>query len=54
MPVDVSVGLRLLGHIECEDARMVLVKGADHRFSGPDELALIGRTIDEVTERVAG
>lgn len=51
--VEVSVALRLLEHVDCPDARLVLVKGADHRFSGPDELELIGRTIEEVTERAA-
>lgn len=43
-----SVALRLLDHVEGPDARLTLVKGADHRFSGPRELALIGRTLDEM------
>lgn len=44
--VDRSVALRLLDHIEGPDVRLTLVKGADHRFSAPRELALIGRTLD--------
>ena len=45
-----SVALRLLDHIDCEDARLALVKGADHRFSGERELALIGKTLHGVTQ----
>ncbi len=45
-----SVALRLLDHIDCADARLTLVKGADHRFSGPRELALIGKTLHGVTQ----
>ena len=48
--VDRSVALRLLDHIEGPDVRLTLVKGADHRFSGPSELALIGRTLDALAE----
>ncbi|HUS52758.1 MAG TPA: alpha/beta hydrolase [Thermohalobaculum sp.] len=51
--VPVSVALRLLDHIDCPDARLTLVKGADHRFSGPRELALIGKTLHSVTQAVA-
>jgi pimeloyl-ACP methyl ester carboxylesterase len=47
-----SVALRLLDHIDCPDARLTLVKGADHRFSGPRELALIGKTLHGVTQAV--
>jgi len=49
MDVPVSVALRLLDHIDCPDARLTLVKDADHRFSGPRELALIGKTLHGVT-----
>jgi pimeloyl-ACP methyl ester carboxylesterase len=48
--VDRSVALRLLDHIEGPDVRLTLVKGADHRFSAPRELALIGRTLDALAE----
>jgi pimeloyl-ACP methyl ester carboxylesterase len=47
-----SVALRLLDHIDCPDARLTLVKDADHRFSGPRELALIGKTLQGVTRAV--
>ena len=47
-----AVALRLLDHIDCPDARLTLVKGADHRFSGPRELALIGKTLHGVTRAV--
>jgi pimeloyl-ACP methyl ester carboxylesterase len=49
--VPVGRGLALLDHMDCPDARLTVVKGADHRFSGPEELALIERAIDEVTAR---
>lgn len=52
--VPVAVALRLLDHMTCADARLVLVKGADHRFSGEAELALLGRTLEEVTALTAG
>ncbi|MEM9781799.1 MAG: alpha/beta hydrolase [Pseudomonadota bacterium] len=51
--VPIDRGLKLLAHIDSPDARLTLVKGADHRFSGPQELALIWRTIEEVTHLVA-
>ncbi len=47
-----SVALRLLDHIDGPDARLTLVKDADHRFSGPRELALIGKTLHGVTQAV--
>ncbi|MEL6977255.1 MAG: alpha/beta fold hydrolase [Pseudomonadota bacterium] len=50
--VPTSVALRLLEHIDCEDARLILVKGADHRMSEPRELDLLTATIEEVLERV--
>ncbi|WP_099826428.1 alpha/beta fold hydrolase [Oceaniglobus indicus] len=46
--VDVSVALRLLDHIDAADARLTLVKGADHRFSSPECLSLIETAIAEV------
>ncbi|MHC0053265.1 alpha/beta fold hydrolase [Actibacterium sp. D379-3] len=49
--VDMSVALRLLDHIDGDDVRLTLVKGADHRFSTPDCLALIEAGIDEVLAR---
>jgi len=49
--VDMSVALRLLDHAEGPDMRLTLVAGADHRFSAPDCLALIGASVEEVIVR---
>lgn len=46
--VDLSTGLQLLASIQCEDARLTLVKDADHRMSAPRELALLTETIEAV------
>ena len=43
-----SVALRLLDHADSPDARLVLVKGADHRFSSSECLDLIVTTLEEV------
>lgn len=48
--VDPAVALRLLGHVDCADARLTLVKGADHRFSEPAELTLLGKTLHGLTQ----
>lgn len=48
--VDPAVSLRLLDHLDAPDARLTLVKGAEHRFSTPRELALIGGTLDELSQ----
>lgn len=45
-----SVATRLLDHIEAADARLTLVRGADHRFSGPAELALLGATLEALDD----
>ncbi len=47
-----AVALRLLEHAEGGDIRLTLVKGADHRFSDPDCLALIEAALAEVLARV--
>lgn len=46
--VEMSVALRLLDHIEGDDVRLTLVKGADHRFSTDECLSLIATAIEEV------
>jgi pimeloyl-ACP methyl ester carboxylesterase len=46
--VELAVALRLLDHADCDDLRLTLVKGADHRFSTPECLALIEQAIAEV------
>ncbi len=40
-----AVALRLLDHASGPDIRLVLVKGADHRFSSPECLALIAASL---------
>ena len=47
--VDQAVALRLLGHATGPDIRLTLVKGADHRFSSPECLRLIGQAVEEVS-----
>jgi pimeloyl-ACP methyl ester carboxylesterase len=41
-----AVALRLLDHAEGPDIRLTLVKGADHRFSSPECLAMIAATLE--------
>lgn len=50
--VEPSVALRLLDHVDCADARLTLVKGADHRFSEPAELTLLGKTLHGLTQAI--
>ena len=47
--VPVSVALRLMDHADCPDLRLTLVKGADHRFSTPECLAMIAAAVNEVS-----
>ncbi len=46
--VPVETALRTLECLESSDARMVLVKGADHRMSGDAELVLLRSALEEV------
>ena len=46
--VPVDVAMAILNHASGADIRLTLVKGADHRFSTPECLALIGDQIAEV------
>ena len=46
--VPVSVALRLLDHATGPDIRLALVKGADHRFSTPECLAMIADAVQSV------
>ncbi len=50
--VEISVALRLLDHATGDDLRLVLVKGADHRFSSPDCLYLIEHCVADVILQV--
>lgn len=54
MDVNMSVSLSLLDHATGPDIRLTLVRGADHRFSDGDCLALIGASVGEVIDRRAG
>jgi pimeloyl-ACP methyl ester carboxylesterase len=47
--VPLAVPLRLLAHAEAADMRLTLVKGAEHRFSTPECLEMIGRAVEEVS-----
>ena len=47
--VSMETALRLLNHVKGPNIRMTLVKGADHRFSDPECLVLLGSTVAEVT-----
>ncbi|MEM1343128.1 MAG: alpha/beta hydrolase [Pseudomonadota bacterium] len=47
--VPIETALSLLAHMECQDARLTLVKGADHRFSEPANLTLLGKTIHGIS-----
>lgn len=51
--VDMAVALHLLDHASGPDIRLMLVKGADHRFSDDDCLALIAESIQDVLTRIA-
>ena len=46
--VPVAVAQRLFDHASGPDIRLTLVKGADHRFSTPDCLALIESNLDGI------
>jgi pimeloyl-ACP methyl ester carboxylesterase len=50
--VSTETALRLLDHAEGPDIRLTLVAGADHRFSGPDELHLLEHSVEEVVARI--
>ena len=43
-----TVALRLLDHADSPDARLTLVKGADHRFSTPECLDLMVAAVEEL------
>ncbi|MEM7212472.1 MAG: alpha/beta hydrolase [Pseudomonadota bacterium] len=46
--VPVSVSMQLLDHVDCEDARLTLIKDGDHRLSTPEDLSLLGKTLHGV------
>ncbi len=51
VPFDLS--LRLAGAIDGPDTAVTLVPGGDHRLSGDADLALIGRTLDQLLASAA-
>ena len=48
MPIELSL-YELLDHATGPDIRLTLVKGADHRFSTPDCLAMIAQAVADVS-----
>ncbi len=44
--VPYETALRLIDHIEGNDVRSILLRGADHRLSNPAELVLLAETLD--------
>lgn len=48
-----QTSLRLLERLESRDARLVLVKDADHRLSDPAAIALLCATLDELLDAAA-
>lgn len=52
--VPTQTAVRLLNHVEGDDIRLTLVKGADHRFSDPDCLTLIEKSVEKVLSRSKG
>ncbi len=46
--VDLSVALRLLEHIDADDALLTIIKGSDHRLSEPTDLALLEQAIESI------
>lgn len=46
--VPMSVSMALLKHVECDDARLTLIKDGDHRLSKPSDLSLLGKTLHGV------
>ena len=47
--VPMEEALRLLDHADGPDIRLTLVRGADHRFSEPGQLAMIRAAVAELT-----
>ncbi len=51
VPLDVAT--RLMTHARGPDMRLIVLKNADHRFSSPEALALIVRSLEEVLAATA-
>jgi pimeloyl-ACP methyl ester carboxylesterase len=50
--VSATTATRLLAHAEGGDMRLTFVKGSDHRFSSPRDLAALEAAVDEVCAQV--
>ena len=48
--VPLDLALRLINHIDCNDAKLEIVKGADHSFSSEKCLKLIVKNLEELLE----
>ena len=48
-----SVAIALLNHAQGDDIQLSMVKGADHRFSTPDCLAMITAAVADVSQRLS-
>ncbi len=46
--VELAVALRLFAHATGPDIRLTIVKDADHRFSAPEALELLARTVEDI------
>lgn len=50
--VPCSTSIALLNSLECSDARLTLIKNADHRLSAKVDLELIATTVIELLEQI--
>ncbi|MAV48306.1 MAG: alpha/beta hydrolase [Alphaproteobacteria bacterium TMED89] len=50
--VPVESSLEIAAQVRSEDVVLELVKSADHRFSGPDELARLAAAVDTMTAKL--
>jgi len=51
--VPYALSIELMDKLQSNDAQLTLIKGADHRMSSPDELAIIERALFELIGRIA-
>jgi pimeloyl-ACP methyl ester carboxylesterase len=51
--VPVEISLEIARQVASSDVVLELVKSADHRFSGPDELNRLASAVDTMTEKLA-
>ncbi len=46
--VPYGVSVALLEHVDCDDAKLTLIKDGDHRLSEPEQLALLAETVQSL------